>query len=100
MVLETIKGKLNSEPEDNNNTEENIIPESEYRDVILEVASSVEMGGYDPVSQIMGFLLSEDPTHVANYGNARNIIGKIDRDTLLSDMVRYYLGQSENEKNS
>lgn len=99
MVLETIKGKLNLPIEENTNPEESIIPEEEYRDVMLEVARSVEMGGYNPILQIVGFLLSEDPTHIANYGNARNIIGKLDRDTLLCDMVKYYLKNTENEYN-
>lgn len=99
MVLETIKGKLNLPIEENTNPEECIIPEEEYRDVMLEVARSIEMGGYNPILQIVGFLLSEDPTHIANYGNARSIIGKIDRDTLLCDMVKYYIRKTENEDN-
>ena len=99
MVLETIKGRLNTEPEEKVNTEDAVIPTDEYREVLLEVSHSIELGGYNPVSQIVGFVLSEDPTHVANYGNARNLIGKIDRDTLLEDMVRYYLKTSENENN-
>lgn len=96
MVLETIKGKLNTLPEDNTNTDEQIIPTSEYREVLMEVERSIELGGFSSISQIMGFLLSEDPTHIANYGNARNLISKLDRDILLEDMVKYYLGKSEN----
>ncbi len=99
MVLETIKGKLNTEPEEKINTADAIIPAEEYRQVLLEVSHSIELGGYNPISQIVGFLLSEDPTHVANYGNARNLIGKVDRDTLLEDMVKYYLHKDENENN-
>ena len=99
MVLETIKGRLNTEPEEKVNTEDAVIPADEYREVLLEISHSIELGGYNSVSQIVGFVLSEDPTHVANYGNARNLIGKIDRDTLLEDMVRYYLKTSENENN-
>lgn len=96
MVLETIKGKLNTLPEDEKNTDEQIIPTSEYREVLMEVERSIELGGFSSISQIVGFLLSEDPTHIANFGNARNLIGKLDRDILLEDMVRYYLGKSEN----
>lgn len=99
MVLETIKGKLNTEPEEKVNTEDAVIPADEYRQVMLEVSHSIQLGGYNPISQIVGFLLSEDPTHVANYGNARNLIGKIDRDTLLEDMVKYYLQKDQNENN-
>lgn len=99
MVLETIKGRLNTEPEEILNTEDAMIPTDEYRQVLLEVSHAIELGGYNPVSQIVGFLLSEDPTHVANYGNARNLIGKIDRDMLLEDMVKYYLQVNKDEKN-
>ncbi len=59
---------------------------------ILEIAGSVKSGGYDPVSQLMGFLLSDEPTHIANYDGARAKIGKVDRYDLLEDMVKYYLG--------
>ena len=99
MVLETIKGRLNTSVEPAQNSEECIIPLSEYRDVLLEVGNSIELGGYNPISQIVGFLLSEDPTHVANYGNARNLIGKIDRDALLEDMVKYYLTKTQDDEN-
>lgn len=99
MVLEAIKGKLNTNPEDNPESEEGIIPATDYRDVLNEVKQAIELGGYNPVSQIMGFILSDDLTHIANYGNARNLIGKIDRDTLLEDMVRVYLENNGNENN-
>ena len=98
MVLETIKGKLGEAPETNINSDA-VIPADEYREVVREVCRAIELGGYSPVSQIVGFLLSEDPTHVANYGNARSLIGKIDRDILLEDMVRYYLQENKNENN-
>lgn len=99
MVLEAIKGKLNTNPEDSAISDEGIIPGSEYRDVLCEVKQAIELGGYNPVSQIMGFLLSDDLTHIANYGNARNLISKIDRDTLLEDMIRIYLEKNNNENN-
>lgn len=97
MVLETIKGKLNTLPEENTNTDEQTIPTSEYREVLMEVEHAIELGGFSSISQIVGFILSEDPTHIANYGNARNLIGKLDRDILLEDMVKYYLGKADNE---
>lgn len=100
MVLETIKGKLNVAPEENLHQEEDrVIPVSEYRTVLMDINRAVELGGYNSISQIMGFILSEDPTHIANFGNARNLIGKIDRDELLEDMVKYYLGKTCNEDN-
>lgn len=99
MILETIKGKLGTQPEENKQDTDAIIPVSEYREVICQVAESVTLGGYDPISQIVGFLLSEDPTHIANYGNARGLISKIDRDALLNDMVACYLKNADNENN-
>lgn len=67
----------------------------EYRKLVLEISDLIAEGGYNPVSQLVGYLLSEDPTHIANYNNARNLISRLDRDTLLEDMVRYYLENVE-----
>ncbi len=59
---------------------------------ILHISSIVENGGFDPVSQLAGFVLSEDPTHIANFNGARAMMTGIDRDELLEDMIRHYLG--------
>ena len=47
--------------------------------------------GYNPINQIVGYLLTEDPTYITNYNNARSMICKIDRDELLQELVRCYL---------
>ena len=47
--------------------------------------------GYNPINQIVGYILSEDPTYITNYKNARGLIRKIDRDELLNTLVREYL---------
>jgi uncharacterized protein (UPF0297 family) len=47
--------------------------------------------GYNPINQIVGYLLSEDPTYITNYNNARSMIVKLDRDELLQELVRCYL---------
>ena len=47
--------------------------------------------GYNPINQIVGYILSEDPTYITTHNNARNLIRKIDRDTLLQSLVKYYL---------
>ena len=47
--------------------------------------------GYNPINQIVGYLLSEDPTYITNYINARSMICKLDRDELLQELVRCYL---------
>ena len=48
---------------------------------------------YNPINQIVGYILSEDPTYITNHNNARTLIRKIDRDELLQVLVRKYLGQ-------
>lgn len=53
----------------------------------------MEEKGYNPINQIVGYILSEDPTYITNHNNARTLIRKIDRDELLQVLVRRYLGQ-------
>ena len=48
--------------------------------------------GYNQISQIVGYILSEDPTYITNYKNARSLICKVDRDDVLNALVRNYLG--------
>lgn len=47
--------------------------------------------GYNPINQIVGYLLSEDPTYITNHNNARSLIRKIDRDELMQELVAHYL---------
>ena len=47
--------------------------------------------GYNPINQIVGYIISEDPTYITTHNNARSLIRRIDRDTLLQSLVRYYL---------
>ncbi|MDR0446128.1 MAG: IreB family regulatory phosphoprotein [Oscillospiraceae bacterium] len=61
--------------------------------VLLEVCSALEEKEYNPVNQIVGYLLSEDPTYITNHRNARGMICRLDRDTLLNEIVRSYLGK-------
>lgn len=63
----------------------------DYRDVIMNVSELIEDAGYNPVSQILGYILSEDPTHITNYRGARNMMSGIDRDDLLEEIIKYYL---------
>ena len=66
--------------------------EMEIRMLLGEVYSALKEKGYNPVNQIVGYILSEDPTYITSYRNARGIICKIDRDELLNVMVRNFLG--------
>lgn len=75
------------------------VPEddSDTKALLLYICEAIREGGYNPVSQIVGYVISEDPTHITNYKNARTLIGKIDRDELLEDMVEYYISAIEKE---
>ncbi|MBO4217106.1 MAG: IreB family regulatory phosphoprotein [Clostridia bacterium] len=64
----------------------------ELKMLLGEVYSALKEKGYNPVNQIVGYILSEDPTYITSYRNARGIICKIDRDELLNIMVRNFLG--------
>ncbi len=66
--------------------------ELELKMLLGEVYSALKEKGYNPVNQIVGYILSEDPTYITSYRNARGIICKIDRDELLNIMVRTFLG--------
>ena len=61
------------------------------RRILLSVFDALNEKGYNPINQIVGYLLTEDPTYITNYNNARNLICKIDRDELLQELVQCYL---------
>ncbi|MBE6623527.1 MAG: IreB family regulatory phosphoprotein [Ruminococcaceae bacterium] len=65
--------------------------ELEMRNILLSVYDSLKEKGYDPINQIVGYILSEDPTYITNYNNARALIRKIDRDELMRALVNSYL---------
>jgi len=59
--------------------------------ILRSVFDALNEKGYNPINQIVGYLLTEDPTYITNYNNARSMICKIDRDELLQDLVHSYL---------
>lgn len=63
----------------------------EIKEILNTVYLALQDKGYNPINQIVGYILSEDPTYVTNHNNARALIRKIDRDELLQALVRYYL---------
>ena len=65
--------------------------EKETREILIQVYQALKEKGYNPINQIVGYILSEDPTYITNYKNARGLIRKIDRDELLNPLVREYL---------
>ena len=64
---------------------------AEMKEILSSVYNSLMVKGYNPINQIVGYILSEDPTYITNYNNARSLICRIDRDELLQELVRSYL---------
>ena len=65
--------------------------DDEMKFILTEIYNALKSKGYNPISQIVGYILSEDPTYITTHNNARSLIRRIDRDTLLQSLVRYYL---------
>ena len=65
--------------------------EQEIRKILTAVYDALKEKGYNPINQIVGYILSEDPTYITTHNNARNLIRKIDRDMLLQSLVKFYL---------
>lgn len=68
------------------------VREADMKKILLTVYDALKEKGYNPISQIVGYILSEDPTYITTHNNARSLIRRIDRDELLKAMVRSYLG--------
>ena len=66
--------------------------DKEIRATLTEVYTALKEKGYNPINQIVGYIISEDPTYITNHNNARSLICRIDRDELMNAMVRYFLG--------
>ena len=61
------------------------------RDTLTAVYDALKEKGYNPINQIVGYILSEDPTYITTHNNARSLIRKIDRDELLQALLKAYL---------
>ena len=64
---------------------------AEMREILSSVYNSLMVKGYNPINQIVGYILSEDPTYITNYNNARTLICRLDRDELLQELLKNYL---------
>ncbi len=69
------------------------LKELETKQALTTVYNALKEKGYNPINQIVGYILSEDPTYITNYNNARAIIAKLDRDELLKILVSSYLAE-------
>jgi len=65
--------------------------EREMKEILTAVYDALRQKGYNPINQIVGYILSEDPTYITTYGNARSLIRRLDRDELLQLLVKSYL---------
>ncbi|HIE13337.1 MAG TPA: IreB family regulatory phosphoprotein [Desulfotomaculum sp.] len=61
------------------------------RDIVSVVVTALKEKGYNPINQLVGYLLSGDPAYITSYQNARNLIRRLERDELLEEFVRAYL---------
>lgn len=65
--------------------------EKEVHEIILGVYESLKIKGYDPISQIVGYLISGDPTYITSYNGARSMIVRVERDELIEELVKHYI---------
>lgn len=70
--------------------------ESEVKEIVEQVFDALKVKGYDPISQIVGYILSGDPTYITSYGGARSVITKVERDELLEEFVKTYINELGN----
>lgn len=63
----------------------------EIKETLMAVYNALQEKGYNPINQIVGYILSEDPTYITNFNNARTLIRRLDRDELLQELVKQYL---------
>ena len=66
--------------------------EDEMKRTLITIYEALREKGYNPINQLVGYILSEDPTYITNHKNARSLIRRIDRDELLNTLVKNYLG--------
>ena len=76
-----MKNKINYEKEEQN----------EAKSILLRVSEALKEKGYNPVNQIVGYILSGDPTYITSHKNARSLIRKLERDELLEEVINNYL---------
>lgn len=68
---------------------------SKTKEILKEVYQALKEKGYNPINQIVGYILSGDPTYITSHNGARNLIRQVERDELLEKMVKNYIGIEE-----
>jgi len=69
--------------------------ENEAREILFTVYNALKEKGYNPINQIVGYILSGDPTYITSHLNARSIVRRLERDELLEELVRFYLEKNK-----
>jgi len=69
--------------------------DKEAQEILLTVFSALKEKGYDPINQIVGYILSGYPTYITNHKNARGIIRRLERDELLEELLKHYVNRKE-----
>ncbi|ALS76959.1 IreB family regulatory phosphoprotein [Planococcus maritimus] len=71
--------------------------EQDVKQVMLQVHAALEEKGYNPINQIVGYLLSGDPAYIPRHQDARNMIRKLERDEILEELVKFYIKKNNEE---
>ena len=71
---------------------------NETREILSSVYDSLKVKGYNPINQLVGYIISEDPTYITNYNNARSLICRLDRDELHQELPVTYLSKQRTKK--
>ncbi len=64
---------------------------NQAQDILLFVDPALQSKGYDPITQIVGYLISGDPTYITSYNSARSMICRLERDEIMEELVRFYV---------
>ncbi len=64
---------------------------NEAQDILMYVYSALQAKGYDPITQLVGYIISGDPTYITSYNQARSLICRLERDEILEELVRFYM---------
>lgn len=68
------------------------------KSIIMSVYAALKAKGYDPITQIVGYIISGDPTYITSYNNARSMIKRLERDEILEELVRFYVRNNEQRR--
>ncbi|WP_420795509.1 IreB family regulatory phosphoprotein [Halalkalibacillus sediminis] len=72
--------------------------EKKVNEILHSVYHSLEEKGYNPINQIVGYLLSGDPAYIPRHNDARNLIRRVERDEMIEELVKYYLKGNKEER--